>query len=155
MRIPSIMYATSLITEIIPMLAHIFYDNFSGPGTIGPKTKDERIYASVLYGGSYWLVSACSLTTFSTGTIILSTMSVFPQHTSGARKSASSLSSALLPYLDRCCNWVSRTNESSVERNSRASSFDFLLIRSFMHLNVFYCRSDPPTTFAFSLNVTR
>ncbi|GAV04108.1 hypothetical protein RvY_14436 [Ramazzottius varieornatus] len=59
-RIPSIMYATSLITELIPMLGHIFYDSFSGPGIIGPKTKDERMYASFLYAG-FFLVGVCLL----------------------------------------------------------------------------------------------
>ncbi|GAV04109.1 hypothetical protein RvY_14437 [Ramazzottius varieornatus] len=49
MRIPSIMYATSLITTAIPMLAHILHDNFPAP-KVGPKTPDDRMYLTALYG---------------------------------------------------------------------------------------------------------
>ena len=50
MRIPSIIYASSVITGVIPMLAHIMYDDFSSPTKIGPKTTDERMYTSIHYG---------------------------------------------------------------------------------------------------------
>ena len=56
MRIPSIVYASSVITAAVPMLAHVLYDDFGGT-KVGPKTPDERMCLTVVYGGFLFVAS--------------------------------------------------------------------------------------------------
>lgn len=50
MRTPSIIYGTSVVTMVIPMLGHILLEDFK-TAKVGPTTQDERLALGAFYGG--------------------------------------------------------------------------------------------------------
>lgn len=49
MRTPTIIYATSVVTASVPLIAHILQENFKGQ--VGPQTPNERLPLLGIYGG--------------------------------------------------------------------------------------------------------
>ncbi|XP_055328226.1 sigma intracellular receptor 2-like [Paramacrobiotus metropolitanus] len=48
MRTPTLMYCTSVIVMVLPLISHIMQGTFTG-SEVGPKTEDERVKLAGLY----------------------------------------------------------------------------------------------------------
>ncbi|XP_077168931.1 sigma intracellular receptor 2 [Paroedura picta] len=73
-RTPAIIYATHVATTLVPPLAHILLQDFSGSRAAGPATGQERLWLVAIYS-PYLLIPL----------LLLATMLLHPSYNSGEK----------------------------------------------------------------------